>query len=381
MQNNSIYIYGDIYNDQSDFTSEWGAVSLTEVVKQLNALDSDVDEVVVHIHSRGGEVDEGFAIHDYLVNWGIINEVKITTQVDGLCASIATIVALSGSVRKMAEHSEFFIHNAWGFGAGDADYMEKYAEELRKAENKILDLYETKTGADRDKLSEAMKRETSLSSTEAKDLGFVTEVIQTSMKAVAFLGNKTQKPLNNMEVKEIKDEMGFLRSALNSISEKLGVGKKPEIKNLDLTLTDGTDIVVETESDSPAVGDAVTVDGSPAPDGEHTIADGRTLVTEGGVITEIRDPESEEEETIENVKKERDELKAKLDELQNTFTDEVKAMKDELLDLKKNIKSEEVPPEAPREQMNRVGQDSDGLGLKERVEQRRQERKAKMKSE
>lgn len=72
-------------------------------------------------------------------------------------------------------------------------------------------------------------------------------------------------------------------------------------KNIDITLADGMIATVITDADQPAVGDSVTVDGAPAPDGEHLTADGVTIVTEGGVITEIMEPEATEVETEETV--------------------------------------------------------------------------------
>ena len=58
-----IYIYGDIVNIQAPNLGQSGAVSLTSVKNSYNA-NSTCTDIVVHIHSNGGSVYEGFAIHD-----------------------------------------------------------------------------------------------------------------------------------------------------------------------------------------------------------------------------------------------------------------------------------------------------------------------------
>ncbi len=62
-----IYIYGDIVNIQAPNLGKAGAVSLTSV-KDAYTSNSHCDDIVVHIHSNGGSVFEGFAIHDFLVS-------------------------------------------------------------------------------------------------------------------------------------------------------------------------------------------------------------------------------------------------------------------------------------------------------------------------
>ena len=65
----NIFIYGDIYPDQSDNASDYGVVSLKAITEQINA-QKNADRFIVHIHSRGGDVNEGWAIHDAIVATG-----------------------------------------------------------------------------------------------------------------------------------------------------------------------------------------------------------------------------------------------------------------------------------------------------------------------
>lgn len=77
--------------------------------------------------------------------------------------------------------------------------------------------------------------------------------------------------------------------AFQMLGVALGVVKAP-IVSLDLSTADGSTLTVEREEGDPQVGDTAS------PDGEHLMPDGSTIVVEGGVISEIRDPEEENDE-------------------------------------------------------------------------------------
>lgn len=282
MSQHHIYIYGDIYNEQSEMAKAYGYVSLSQVAHQLNlAKQEGAEEIVVHIHSRGGDVNEGFAIHDLLTTSGF----RITTIVEGLCASIASVIALAGATRKMTSNSEFFIHNPWAdpstMSGFTADDYAKRAVDIKAAEDKLLDFYVAKTGGDKEAIAQMMKVETSLSATQALEMKFITDIVQT-INAYAYLPTKNK--FHQMK------EVSTIKNALNRVLSFLD-GNSQNVVALDLTLEDGTPIVVETEEPTIKVGDAVTINGEPAPDGEHMLSDGSKIVVAGGKIAEIYAPE------------------------------------------------------------------------------------------
>ena len=278
MKEHHIYLYGDIWNDQSDYASEFGTVSLTDVVKQLNN-GKDAEELIVHIHSRGGDVFEGFAIHDVLVNTGK----KITTIIEGLCASIATIPALAGKIRQMLENSEFMIHNPVGGTYGTAEEMQKYAERLEAEQERIIDFYVEKTGGDKDKITALVEEETWLNADEAKELGFITEVIET-IKAVAYFGNFNLKPNKSIKMeKELKETQTMLAKLLKA----LGMDNTETPKNLVLEAADGTKLTIDTKDNVPKVGDKVVTTAGEALKDEYVMPDGSTIKIAEKVITAI----------------------------------------------------------------------------------------------
>lgn len=313
-----IQAYGDIENAQFNGASEYGIVSLTSISDQL-AANPNATEVVVHIHSRGGDVDEGFAIHDLLVNSGK----KVTTITEGLCASIATVIMLAGSTRKMTANSSFFIHNPWTLAIGNADQLERTADDTRAEEDKILDFYINKTGADRKEVSDMMKEETKMKPEKALSLGFVTEVVaEAKAKVYAKRANINHENMNYKSV----------MNAINELKEKIGIKNTTaeEIKALDLKIkNDELPLHIQTEADQPSIGDSVTYNGVASPDKVFEMEDGTKIKTD----QDSRIVEILEKEVLQNSTEKSEEvtaLEAKLAE-QATELETVKAQNAKLI--------------------------------------------------
>ena len=90
----NIYIYGEIGNQ----------VTLDTVLKDITP---EASEYIVHIISQGGDVFEGYAIYNAIKNTGK----NITVHIEGVCASIATLIAATGNKIIMNTKSQFMIHN------------------------------------------------------------------------------------------------------------------------------------------------------------------------------------------------------------------------------------------------------------------------------
>lgn len=308
-----IYIYGTIRNEQSEEqNSFWGEVSLTNVKNQISKLASDVTDIVVHIHSNGGDVFEGFAIHDFLRGTGK----NIITKIEGMCASIATIIALAGDTRVMSDNSTFLIHNpAATLAYGDADELENQAAFLREVEDKIISFYSEKTGQTKEIIDGWMKEEKTMTSQEALDLGFVTEIANEIKIAAVFSVHKNKQPKNEIEMSETKSVLDKANELLNKIK---GLVKTDAEANLILNTKDGGKIEIVTTGKIPNVQDKVLIDNKPAPDGEYELMDSTKIVVTSGEVASVTDPEGNKdndapnEEVIAELKKENSELKAKI---------------------------------------------------------------------
>lgn len=325
MTEGHIYIYGEISGYQGTEASLYGAVNLKEVVKQIHSA-GDVDTINVHIHSPGGDVFEGYAIHDALVNSGK----NIVTIIEGLCASIATVVALAGSERKMTANAEFMIHNPWGMSIGDSSELKRYADSLEEAETKMAAFYASKTGGDSETFRELMKAETWMSAEKAKELGFVTEIIE-QVKAVAKININNNKA--KMEDFEKKAEGFFAKM------EKFFAKFKP--KALIVTMGGGEQLdfgeeVIEVEDIKEGTPVKPADDNPIKP--EYTLPDGTIIYVEGGKVTKIEAPEAEpENEELEAANAKIAELQAELDGLKASATEAINAkvqLESEMLEMK-----------------------------------------------
>ena len=151
----------------------------------------------LRINSLGGDVFDGMAMYNVIKR----REARTTVYIEGIAASIATIIALGADEVVMAENSLFMIHNAWGGTMGEAKDMRKTADTLDKISSELTDIYRKKTGLSNDVLAEMMDAETWLNADEAYELGFV-DTISDSIKVAAKYDiskfkNITQEEIQN----------------------------------------------------------------------------------------------------------------------------------------------------------------------------------------
>lgn len=293
MSEKHIYIFGEIGSENN----------IQSVSRQTKGTTSE-DTLIVHIHSPGGDVTEGFAIYDHLLSFGA----KVETRIEGLCASIATIIAMAGDVRKMTENSTFFIHNPWTMTEGDANELQAVAEQLKSVENRIATFYSKKTRKSKEYMQQLMNQADDITPDEAFKLGFITQIVKPVMALASYKAN------NQINIDQIMSNFltkmeAKLKAILNQAEDSA------EIKNLDTTLEDGTAIMIE--GDSVEVGYAVTIaeTGEAAPDATHTLADGTQIVTVGGLITEVIPAAAAEAPSAEALATENAELKASIEAL------------------------------------------------------------------
>lgn len=165
-----LFIYGEI-------GSWWGdGPDTQQTVKDLSALD--VEEIVVRVNSPGGVVFDGVAIYNALAN----HKAKVTVQIEGIAASIASVIAMAGDTITIGEAANLMIHKPWSFVVGDAQDMRKEAEVLDTLEGGLVDIYAARTGADRKDIADWLSAETWFRGQQAVDAGFADAVIPAKTK-------------------------------------------------------------------------------------------------------------------------------------------------------------------------------------------------------
>jgi len=164
-----------------DEISRWG-ISADSFSKELRGL-GNVDDLDIYINSPGGGVFDGIAIYNQIVRHPAKNK---TMHVDGIAASIASIILMAGTKIKMASNGTVMIHDPWAFAGGTAKDMRKMADSLDLTREQLLDTYVKRTGGDRAKISDWMGEETWMNATEAKARGFTDEITDSVEMEASF---------------------------------------------------------------------------------------------------------------------------------------------------------------------------------------------------
>ena len=206
-----------IYEDIGDYWSGVTAKGFNDEIKALG----DISEINVRLNSGGGNVFDGIAIYNSLKS----HKAKVNVHIDGLAASIASIVAMAGDTIRMAKNGFIMIHDPWIMTAGTAEDLRKTADTIDGVREQLLDTYIRRTGGDREQISDMMSAETWMNSDEAMKNGFVDSVtedlalaascdIKRFRNAPAGLNAKTGK---SMHIKQMEAKISKTLSKMRLI--------------------------------------------------------------------------------------------------------------------------------------------------------------------
>lgn len=141
---------------------------------QIKTLESQgYKKVNLHVHSEGGEVFEGVAIFNAIVN----SKMEFHAYVDGIAASMASIIVLACKKVFMAKNTFMMIHAPSGGASGSAKDLRKYADLLEKVETTLLDHYVSKTGKDKAYISKWMDGDNWFTTQEALTEGLIDGIV------------------------------------------------------------------------------------------------------------------------------------------------------------------------------------------------------------
>lgn len=161
-----IWIYEEIGEDF------WTGGGITAKNFQKELADIKAGQIDLHINSPGGSVFDGITIYNLLKQ----HAANITAYIDGLAASIASVIALAGDKVIMAENALFMIHKASGMVMGTSDDMRDFAGKLDKVNDSIATTYTSKTKKDEKEINGLMAAETWMTADEALEMGFIDEI-------------------------------------------------------------------------------------------------------------------------------------------------------------------------------------------------------------
>ena len=303
-------IYNDIDSQDNKFWYQWfggDCVCFQDIDAFAASIPKDDDTIDMRIFCNGGSVVEGWAIYDRLRQSGK----KISCTVEGKAASMATIIMLAApkESRRAYENASLLLHNPWipcwaleeQVTAKD---LENHAEEMRMWQNKMVDAYVERCGCDREEVQALMDKDIFIDTKEAIRLGLISSTVPaisaSAGKSVSsFINNsKKQNPMAKEQKKEIKASLldkilaHFGVKSLDEVEQKVyepQSEKKDDVVAMELNTSDGQVLTVEREDGDPQVGDKAS------PDGTFEMPDGKTIVVEDGVITDIKSADDNED--------------------------------------------------------------------------------------
>lgn len=183
---------------------EWeGDTSAHSFKKDLDKL-GDIETINLHINSPGGSVFEGVAIGSMLKQ----HKAKVNVYVDGLAASIASVIAMSGDAIFMPKNAMMMVHNPWNVMAGNAKDFRKAADDLDKIGSSMKESYLMKAGEKLPghMLDSLLDNETWLSAQEAFNYGLCDEILDENTVAASVSDDLFAKYRNVPKSLSLKKE-------------------------------------------------------------------------------------------------------------------------------------------------------------------------------
>ncbi|MCS1351154.1 head maturation protease, ClpP-related [Mechercharimyces sp. CAU 1602] len=184
-----LYLYGEIVSlgwDDSDITAK-------SFKDDLDVL-GEIEELNLYINSPGGSVFEGVAIYNIIKR----HKARVSVHIDGLAASIASVIAMAGDAIFMPENSMMMVHNPWTVTWGNANEIRKVADDLDRMRESIMQSYLAKTGEKlvKEQLTALLDEETWLTAQECREYG-LCDVVGEAKKMVACVSDAVMKRYKN----------------------------------------------------------------------------------------------------------------------------------------------------------------------------------------
>lgn len=169
---------------------------------ELNKYSGDL---TVYISSPGGDCFAAAEIYTALKE----HKGRITVKINGIAASAASVIAMSGDIVEMSPTSMIMCHNPSMFLYGEASELEQGIEFLNEVKESIINAYQLKTGLSRSKISHIMDAETWMNAHSAHDLGFCDKIM--------YSNDNTDEDVNDM----IFDKTAMLTNTIAAMRKRL----------------------------------------------------------------------------------------------------------------------------------------------------------------
>ena len=177
----------------AEYTGVSKEISARWVREQLAAFPEGEKELRIVIDSPGGDVFEGITIFNVIRDFVRAHpEVSVTTYVQGMAASMASVIALAAhsvssfNVVLVEDNSVFMLHNAWDFAQGNKHDLREAADFLTQVDAVLCDVYARCSGLDIENVEAMMDAETWLWGAEIVEKGFANKVMGADSDEMQF---------------------------------------------------------------------------------------------------------------------------------------------------------------------------------------------------
>jgi len=214
-----LYLYGQIASAES-----WWSDSITpkQFKKDLAGL-GDINVLNVYINSGGGEVFAGQAIHNMLKR----HKAHVNVYVDGLAASIASVIAMAADTLYMPSNAMMMIHRASTRAQGNAEDFRKMADDLDKIGETIIAAYEERCNLSRVELVALLEAETWLTADECVAYGLADKITEAKPIAASITHDTITFSNQSMSIEKMKN-VAQLLAKLPKATLKPGIENTPK---------------------------------------------------------------------------------------------------------------------------------------------------------
>jgi len=166
-----------LYFDGEISDETWWGDEITPAMFK-SELFSDKGDITIWLNSPGGDCIAASQIYAMLMDYPH----NVTVKIDGIAASAASVIAMTGTKVLMAPTALMMVHNPLTIAIGDTDEMQKAISMLDEVKESIINAYQVKTNQSRAKISHWMDAETWMNANKAIELGFADGVLEDSKR-------------------------------------------------------------------------------------------------------------------------------------------------------------------------------------------------------
>ena len=208
----TIYLYGPIGDIKDENGKILPGVNGNEFANEMDILQKQYPKINVRINSTGGSVIEGYAIFNSILT----SKVPVDIYIDGMCASMAGVIAMAGDCVYMNDYAILMLHNP--HGGGDQSLLDLLKSTL-------VTMISKRSGLSAEDVDSMMNETTWLTSKEAKEKGLIDIIVET---------DERESVMEELEEYELNNSLDLM-NIYNVFNKKINKSEM-ENKKEDLTI-------------------------------------------------------------------------------------------------------------------------------------------------